>query len=88
MSGALGPDGVATALVGMHPFLFSTIVAMDCPEAHVDLELLLVGFLLASAPSACEESALAFDFVFFPFINISRFVSVANIRPYISFPLH
>ena len=57
MSGALVPDDVAAALVAMHPFLFSTTFAMDSPEAHVDLELLLLGFLLASAPGACKESA-------------------------------
>ena len=88
MSGALVPDYVAAALVAMHPFLLSTVVAMNCPEAHVDLELLLFGFLLASTPGTCNESVLVFDFVLFSFFSISRFAFTFNTDQYTSFPSH
>ena len=57
---ALVPDGITSALIAMDPFLFSTRSTMDGSETHVDLELLPLGLVFTSAPSACKESARAF----------------------------
>ena len=54
---ALVPDGITSALIAVDPFMFSTLSTMNGSEAHVDLELLLLGFLFASTPSACKEPA-------------------------------
>ena len=41
---ALVPDGIASALVAVHPLLLATFVAVDGSEARFNLQLFLLGF--------------------------------------------